>query len=192
MTLATTILAFAFSTAAVESQAYPLPAAERQELRRQLEEMNAAARRGDDARVLKYLHEAVVQGLGGPAAALQSMARVREQMKADGAEIQRSDVSDAPPPCVRSADRIQCVVAGAQYLRMTGTTYLGATQTLAFSSDGGKRWTFASVVDPDALRAQLPEVSRDLPLKKMPPPIAVDDPAGERPKAPAPRDPGTF
>jgi hypothetical protein len=173
MPLAGVLTAIALAGAEPPPAAWELPPDEVEGLRAQLGQMHAAARSGDFARVVKFTYARVVQGFGGPAGALRAMARMREQMAADGAEIYRSEVAPAAPACVRAGERVQCVVGGAHYVRVAGKEYRGETQTLAFSEDGGRHWTFASVVDPTSVRTELPEVSPDLPLRELPGPVEL-------------------
>lgn len=134
-------------------------------LRRQLQQMTDAAQRGDDAAVVRFMYPRVVQAMGGRAAAEQQVEAARRSLSADGAEVASVTVGDIRG-CARARKQIQCVIEGAQEIRVSGGRLRAQTETLAFSSDDGKHWTFLSGgQDPATLRTMLPELDRALPIR---------------------------
>lgn len=147
-----------------------LPEAAARALREQLQAMNDAGRRGDRAALVAAMHPRIVQELGGRQRAMEQLAELEKGMKAQGAVVEEAKVKGVRA-CVRAGNQLQCLVEGTQLIRVPGGNLRGETETVAFSDDGGRRWTFvASGQSPEALRQGLPELAPELPLRDVPPP----------------------
>jgi len=168
------LLALAASLMATPA-AFTLPAPAANALRQQLERMNAAALRDDDDAVVKSMYPKLVQAMGGSAQARKKVEEMRLGIKADGAVALSAKVG-AIRGCDRVRKQVQCVVEGTQVIRVTGGRLFVGTETIAFSDDGGARWTFLSGgQDPEVLRSMFPELSPGLPLRPSVPPRFESD-----------------
>lgn len=158
-------LVVALATGSPQGGHFALSEAAAVVLRQQLQQMTDAAQQGDDAAVVRFMYPRVVEAMGGRAAAEQQVEATRRGLSADGAEVASVTVGGIRG-CARARKQIQCVIEGAQEIRVSGGRLRAQTETLAFSSDGGKHWTFLSGgQDPATLRAMLPELDRALPIR---------------------------
>ena len=166
----------AIATAAPASGAYELPEAAARALREQAHQMTDAALNEDDAAVVRHMYPRVVQAMGGAEQAQRRVEAARLGIKRDGASVVSATYGSVRA-CARVPAQVQCLLAGKQVIQIGGGRLLQDTETLAFSADGGKSWTFLSVAqEPASLRAALPELSPSLPLRRQPAPVFEREP----------------
>jgi hypothetical protein len=166
------LIALLVFTAAVllAAEKFTLPEAAKQALREQAQQMMDAALRDDDAALVQRMYPKVVEKMGGPEKARKIIEASRQNLKNEGATVISSTIGDIRE-CKEIKTQIQCVIDGTQVMRISGGRLVTQTETLAFSDDDGKHWTFFNGgQDPEALRRNLPELSPDLPLRKQLPP----------------------
>jgi hypothetical protein len=150
------------------AQSFTLPEAAARSLRQQFDQMSQAALRKDDGAVVKAMYPPVVRGMGGEAQVLRMLEDARHEIEAGGGVITSTLV--AIRKCARQSAQIQCLLHGKQIIRVPEGRLESDTATLAFSDDGGVRWTFVDAGQDRRIRKALPEVSPDLPLRRQPPP----------------------
>lgn len=156
-------LAFAVALAAPAPAAAPLSAKAESALRAQTTRLFDAWIRGDDEEFVRSLYPGLVRALGGSPRAVETIRSQRAQLAQAGFSTTTSTVGKVRS-CVRVAKELQCVVEGSQVMRTPKGRLTVQTATIAFSKDGGVRWTFLSISSDDDVRKTFPEVSAELPL----------------------------
>jgi hypothetical protein len=137
----------------------------KQALREQAQQMMDAAKKEDDAVVLRFMYPKVVEKMGGIEQTRKMVEAARLSMKKDGATLISTAIGDIRG-CEKVDAQFQCVIEGTQVIRISGGRLASQTEMLAFSDDGGKNWTFLhGGQDPKVLRTNLPELSPNLPLR---------------------------
>ncbi len=168
------LLVVVIASEPVQAQAVTLSADAERALRSQLDEMHESWLKGDDAGTLQRMYPRWVERLGP--STVRRWLELGHATNLEKAHLKvLSETTTSVRGCAEVRGQIQCVVEGERVMESwTASSISEETQTLAFSGDRGKTWSFVPVgfakeSDLQGIRVTLPELSADLPLRPVRP-----------------------
>lgn len=110
-------------------------------VKRQAQAVAKAVIAGDYSTVINSMYPKVVTMAGGKQKVLQMMTTAMKQMKAQGVTFESATIG-SPGKFYKAGNEIHCLVPQYMTLKMGANSMRAASNLLAVSKDGGKKWSF--------------------------------------------------
>lgn len=140
-------------------------------VRTQANEMGKAFIGGDYQTFVRYTYPQLVKVMGGEMMMMAQLKKMSDDMKAQGMSCKRISFGDVSP-VVKSQNELQCTLSQQTEIVLASGGLITSSTLIAFSTDGGVRWTFMDTSNKDeaTIRKLLPNLSRSIviPVAKVP------------------------